>query len=89
MTSAMWWPTPSCWANRSAATRRWAVPVPPSNSASVVPLHTFHGLIANVMESIPDCPGAANLRALARAESERLVPLAMIDAARKEARTVV
>ena len=49
----------------------------------------FHGLIANVMESIPDCPGAANLRALARAESERLVPLAMIDAARKEARIVV
>jgi geranylgeranyl diphosphate synthase type II len=49
----------------------------------------FHGLIARVMESIPECPGAANLRALARAESERLVPLAMIDAARKEARITV
>lgn len=49
----------------------------------------FHGLIQQVMDSIPDCPGAGNLRALARAESERLVPLAMIDAARKEARIPV
>ena len=49
----------------------------------------FHGLIEKVVESIPECKGAANLRALARAESERLVPLAMIDAARKEARIVV
>ena len=39
------------------------------------------------MDSIPECPGAASLRALARAESERLVPLSMIAAARKETRT--
>ncbi len=49
----------------------------------------FHGLIANVMESVPACSGAASLRALVRAESERLVPLAMQDAVRKEAKIAV
>ena len=47
----------------------------------------FHGLIANVMQCVPACTGAANLRALVRAESERLVPLAMQDAVRKVAKS--
>lgn len=48
----------------------------------------FNGLIENVIQSVPACSGAVGLRALVRAESERLVPLAMQDAVRKEARTV-
>jgi geranylgeranyl diphosphate synthase type II len=40
----------------------------------------FRQLIANAGNSIPDCPGAAQLRALVLAESERLVPVAMTEA---------
>ncbi|MES2974286.1 MAG: polyprenyl synthetase family protein [Pseudomonadota bacterium] len=40
----------------------------------------FQQLIANAAASIPECPGAAQLRALVHAESERLVPVAMTDA---------
>jgi geranylgeranyl diphosphate synthase type II len=40
----------------------------------------FRQLIANAGDSIPDCPGAAQLRALVLAESERLVPVAMTEA---------
>lgn len=35
----------------------------------------FNHLITQASASIPDCPGAANLRALLQAESERLLPL--------------
>ncbi len=38
----------------------------------------FDQLMARAVDSIPPCAGAANLRALARAESERLVPQATV-----------
>ncbi len=40
----------------------------------------FRALIAQASDSIPECPGAAALRALVRAEAERLVPVAMTEA---------
>ena len=40
----------------------------------------FKRLIANASASIPDCPGAEQLRALVQMESERLVPLSMAEA---------
>jgi geranylgeranyl diphosphate synthase, type II len=40
-------------------------------------LQHFKELIANASASIPECPGAAGLRALVQKESERLVPMAM------------
>lgn len=40
----------------------------------------FNRLIDNASASIPDCPGAAQLRALVQMESERLVPLSMAEA---------
>lgn len=40
----------------------------------------FKRLIANASASIPECPGAAQLRALVQMESERLVPLSMAEA---------
>lgn len=40
----------------------------------------FKHLIANASASIPECPGAAQLRALVQMESERLVPLSMAEA---------
>ena len=40
----------------------------------------FKRLIDNASASIPDCPGAAQLRALVQMESERLVPLSMAEA---------
>ena len=46
----------------------------------------FHGLIDNVIASVPQCPGASSLRGLVQAEAERLVPLAMSEAVRKESR---
>ena len=39
----------------------------------------FHGLIQNAADAVPDCRGARQLRALVRAESERLVPPAWCD----------
>jgi len=48
----------------------------------------FHLLIENVITNVPECPGADRLRALVRAESERLVPLAMSQAVHKEANLV-
>lgn len=38
----------------------------------------FQRLIEEAAESIPECPGASNLRALIRHESERLVPEEMV-----------
>jgi geranylgeranyl diphosphate synthase type II len=43
-------------------------------------LQHFKQLISNASSSIPECPGAAQLRALVQMESERLVPLALSDA---------
>ncbi|MBC7436162.1 MAG: polyprenyl synthetase family protein [Bdellovibrionales bacterium] len=40
----------------------------------------FRQLIANAAQSIPECRGATQLRALVHAESERLVPFAMTQA---------
>ncbi len=37
----------------------------------------FHQLVANAAAAVPDCGGAQRLRALVRAESERLVPAAL------------
>ena len=34
----------------------------------------FDRLVERAIDAIPDCDGAAQLRALVRAESERLVP---------------
>jgi geranylgeranyl diphosphate synthase type II len=39
----------------------------------------FHGLIQKAADAVPDCRGARQLRALVRAESERLVPAAWCD----------
>jgi hypothetical protein len=39
----------------------------------------FHGLIQNAADAVPDCRGNRQLRALVRAESERLVPAAWCD----------
>lgn len=39
----------------------------------------FHSLIQNAADAVPDCRGAKPLRALVRAESERLVPAAWCD----------
>jgi geranylgeranyl diphosphate synthase, type II len=44
----------------------------------------FNQLIANASTSIPECPGAAQLRHLVRLESERLVPVAMSEALLKD-----
>jgi geranylgeranyl diphosphate synthase type II len=44
----------------------------------------FNQLIANASASIPECAGAAQLRELVRMESERLVPLAMSEALRRD-----
>lgn len=44
----------------------------------------FKHLIANAIASIPECPGAAQLRDLVHRESERLVPLAMSEALLKQ-----
>ncbi len=38
----------------------------------------FDGLVARAIEAIPNCAGASALRALVRAESERLVPQKMV-----------
>jgi geranylgeranyl diphosphate synthase, type II len=43
-------------------------------------LQHFRQLISNASASIPECAGAAQLRALVQMESERLVPMAMSDA---------
>ena len=43
-------------------------------------LQHFKQLIANASASIPECPGAVQLRALVQMESERLVPMAMSEA---------
>ena len=48
----------------------------------------FRALIAQASDSIPECPGAAALRALVRAEAERLVPVAMTEALFKTAAEV-
>lgn len=48
----------------------------------------FQRLIANAAASIPECPGAAQLRALVHAESERLVPVAMTEALLRKAPAV-
>jgi geranylgeranyl diphosphate synthase type II len=37
----------------------------------------FHQLVQRAADAVPDCRGAAHLRALVRAESERLVPAAL------------
>lgn len=49
----------------------------------------FNALIENVIDTVPDCKGAEDLRALVRAESERLVPLAIRDRVRSAARMVI
>jgi geranylgeranyl diphosphate synthase, type II len=43
-------------------------------------LQHFKQLIVNASASVPECPGAAELRALVHKESERLVPMAMSEA---------
>ncbi len=48
-------------------------------------LEHFKALIAKASASVPDCPGAPQLRALVQMESERLVPLAMSEALLKSA----
>jgi len=45
----------------------------------------FDRLLASAIESIPDCRGAAALRALVHAESERLVPKAWVGRIREQA----
>ena len=42
-------------------------------------IHHFDRLVAAAIESIPDCQGAAQMRALVRMEAERLVPKAMTE----------
>ncbi|MEO7937441.1 MAG: polyprenyl synthetase family protein [Burkholderiaceae bacterium] len=49
----------------------------------------FNALIANVIQTVPECTGAEGLRALVRAESERLVPLAIRDQARSAAKMMI
>jgi geranylgeranyl diphosphate synthase, type II len=39
----------------------------------------FQQLVEHAVAAVPDCRGAARLRALVRAESERLVPAALCD----------
>jgi geranylgeranyl diphosphate synthase type II len=49
----------------------------------------FHQLVERAAAAVPDCRGASRLRALVRAESERLVPAALCDQlARDHARAV-
>ncbi len=45
----------------------------------------FRQLIGNASDAIPECAGAESLRALVRAEAERLLPVAMTDALFKTA----
>lgn len=47
-------------------------------------LEYFNGLIRNASNAIPDCAGAAQLRALVHKESERLIPVAMSEALLKD-----
>jgi len=49
----------------------------------------FHRVIENVIEAVPKCPGEEALRVLVRAESERLVPLAIQEEARREVRLAI
>ena len=42
-------------------------------------VHHFDRLVAAAIESIPDCQGAVQMRALVRMEAERLVPKAMTE----------
>lgn len=51
-------------------------------------LEHFKHLIAQASDSVPDCRGAAQLRALVAAESERLVPVAMAEALMRRAQTL-
>ena len=73
-TSATWSPTRRRWASRPGATWRCAGRVRPASSAWAARSRTSTAWWRVPIAAVPDCRGAALLRAMVRAEAERLVP---------------
>ena len=74
------------WASPSARTPSTAGPAPRTSWAWPAPFTCFDRLMQNAIDSVPDCPSRAVMRAMVWRESERLMPQSTCERAVLEGR---